>query len=216
VTLNQKTSAIGIDLRAPAPEADCLDCLVAVPAAVDMMRAAEDGGFKILNSLISHTRDSFQKLDVREDSGIKIVAASAQDILYRHVARLSIMDRYTRIYFEQAVWYFFTQLTSRGVRTFYILDNSLQDDRLGALLQLFDTGGVATITPPRDGSDWPSLSKQILAGLETVGHAAYIEPNSEVNHIEAAKVMARSLKCVATFRNLAPDDPAFEVIRFVT
>jgi hypothetical protein len=43
-------------------------------------------------------------------------------------------------------------------------------------------------------------------------HVAYVEPDAEVNHLDAVKGLASEFSCVATFRNLAPEDPQLQVI----
>jgi hypothetical protein len=139
--------------------------------------------------------------------------AGSQDLLYRHIASLTVMDRYTVAYFSQVVRYFFMQLSATEVRRLYVLDNALRDDRLAALLKLFDLGGISTVTPRRDGREWTSLSTRISERVRELGHVAYIEPDSEVNYVEQAKALSRQLGCVATFRNRAPEDSSFEVLQ---
>jgi hypothetical protein len=53
------------------------------------------------------------------------------------------------------------QMSGRNVRTFYVLDNALRDDRLSAVLKLFDLAGISTITPRRDGREWTFLATRI-------------------------------------------------------
>jgi hypothetical protein len=50
--------------------------------------------------------------------------------------------------------------------------------------------------------------------LDAVGHVAYIEPDAQVNHLDAAQELARGVTCVATFRNLSPDDPQHTIVNF--
>lgn len=206
-----ETPSFSVDLRGPSPEADCLDCLVALPVAVDRMRAAANDT-EIPNSMIQRTLDAFTALESGPRQSALIVAAGSQDLLYRHIATLTVMDRYTVAYFTQVVRYFFMQLSGRGVRTLYILDNALRDDRLSALLKLFDVGGISTVTPRRDGKEWGSLSARIRERVTELGHVAYIEPDNEVHYVEEAKALSRQLECVATFRNRAPEDPGFVLL----
>ena len=42
------------------------------------------------------------------------------------------------------------------------------------------------------------------------------ESDGEVNHLEKALMLARESVCVATFRNLAPQDPGYEIVTFRT
>jgi hypothetical protein len=206
-----ETTLIPVDLRGPSAEADCLDCLVALPVAVDRMRAAPNDP-EISNSMIEHTRDAFRALGSEPRQNLFVMASAAQDRLYRHIAELTMMDRYTRYYFKNVVGHFFMQLCERNVRTFYVLDNAIRDDRLAGLLELFGLAGISTTTPRRDGKEWAPLATRMRNQVETAGHVAYIEPDGEVNYIEAAKALARDVGCVATFRNLAPDNPQIELL----
>lgn len=206
-----ETSSLSIDFQGPSAEADCLDCLVALPAAVDRMRDAGND-IDVPRSMIQRTLEAFSALESRPRQNALLVAAGSQDLLYRHIASLSVMDRHTVAYFSQVVRYFFMQLSAREVRTLYVLDNTLREDRLSALLKLFDLGGISTVTPRRDGKEWRSLSARVSERVRELGHVAYIEPDSEVNYIEEAKALSLQLGCVATFRNRAPEDPSLELL----
>ncbi|HEX3912874.1 MAG TPA: hypothetical protein VHW71_05155 [Steroidobacteraceae bacterium] len=199
-----------VDYRGASTEADCLDCLVALPAAIETLRVS--GTPDTANAIINHTGESFKALDLRPRSNAYMLAGGAQDLLYRHIAVLTIMDEHTRYYFNSAVRYFFEQLTERKIRTIYILDNALRDDRFASLLELFDLAGIATTTPKRDAKDWPDLARRIQEHIESVGHVAYIESDAEVNYIERAKTLARGSDCVATFRNLGPEDSRIQLL----
>jgi hypothetical protein len=168
---------------------------------------------EIPNSMIQRTLEAFSALESQPRQSALMVAAGSQDLLYRHIASLTVMDHYTFAYFIQVVRYFFMHLSGREVRTLYVLDNALRDDRFAVLLKLFDLGGISTVTPRRDGWEWNSPSTRISERLRELGHVAYIEPDREVNYVEEAKALSRQLGCVATFRNSAPEDPSFELLQ---
>ena len=210
---NPKSALFNVDLRGPSPVADCLDGLVAFPATVDRIRATPDD-YDFPAAMLSGTQVAFDTLDSSGRDGLLFVATAAQDQLCRHIFNLTVLDRYTRAYCSMVIHSLFEQLSERHVRTFYILDNAIRDDRLAALLELFELAGIATTTPRRDGTEWAILSTRLRTTLNTVGHIAYIEPDAQVNHIEAALALARESACVATFRNLGPDDPQYEIITF--
>lgn len=199
------------DLRRSPREADCVDCLAALPVAIARMRAEKDDS-AIPDSMIEHTHQSFDSIDFKSRDQVLTIAGGAQDHLYRFIASLEVMDAFTKAYIGKAIRYFFLQLSGRGVKTYYILDNALREDRLGAVLALFGNAGIGTATPRRDGKDWATLSNRIRTLSEQVGHVAYIEPDAEVNHIEAAKALVRNLGCIGTFRNLGPESPTLELI----
>lgn len=210
---NQKSDLIKIDLRGPSHAADCFDSIVAFPGAIERMRTAGDD-HNFPETMVAGTRAAFQSLNSTDHDGLLFVAAAAQDLLYRYVMQLSIMDRFTRAYCSIVVRYFFEQLTERGIRTFYILDNTLREDRFAATLELFALSGIVTTTPNRDGLSWSVLAPRLRATLDAGGHAAYIEPDALVNHLDSALKLATEIPCVATYRNLAPDDTRHEIVNF--
>ncbi len=207
---NPESMFIKVDMNGSPIEADCLDCLVAFPIGIERMRAERDD-FYIPDAMMGHTREAFDTLDDR-GGDIRIVAMAAQDLLYQQIARLKILDYYTKAYVDKAPRHLFSQLTSRAISTYFILDNSLRDDRFGLLLHLFDLAGVTVVTPRIDGKEWQRLSSRIRAALAANRHVAYVEPDAEVNHLDAAKGLASECSCVATFRNLAPENPQLQVI----
>ena len=164
--------------------------------------------------MIAGTRVAFESLEATDKEGLLFVAAAAQDLLYRYVAQLTVLDRYTRAYCSHVVRFFFEQLSRHNVPTFYILDNALREDRFQATLELFGLSGIATVTPRRDGLAWPTLAARLRGGLNAFGHVAYIEPDAAVNYLDAVKQLAAEDPCVATFRNLAPDEPEHQIINF--
>lgn len=200
-------------MRGPSRAAECFDCVVAFPAAVEQMRAAGDDT-SFAQTMIKATHVAFDALEGTDHEALLFVAAAAQDLLYRYIVQLTVMDRYTRSYCATTIRYFFEQLTQRGLGTFYILDNTLREDRFQAVLELFELSGIAIVTPRRDGLAWSTLATQLRAGISSCGHVAYIEPDAAVNHIETAKQLAGETPCVATFRNLGPSDPEHEIINF--
>ncbi len=210
---NQKSALIRMDMRGPARAADCFDGVVALPVAVEKMRCANDD-VSLTKQMIAGTRAAFEFMEATDKEGLMFVAAAAQDLLYRYVAQLTVLDRYTRAYCSHVVRVFFEQLTQHHVPTFYILDNALREDRFQATLELFGLSGIATVTPRRDGLAWPALAARLRGGMSAFGHVAYIEPDAAVNHLDAVKQLAAENPCVATFRNLAPDDPEHEIINF--
>lgn len=208
---DKKSSLIRLDMRGPSRAADCLDCLVAFPAAVERMRSTDDVT-DFAHTMLSGTHAAFEALEGPDQDGLLFVAAAAQDLFYRHVMQITILDNCTRAYCSIAVHYFFNQLSKHGVRTFYILDNTLREDRFQLVLELFDLAGIQTVTPRRDGLSWHTLDMKLRSGLDGPGHVVYVEPDAEVDYLEAAAQLAGEVPCVATYRNLAPEDPQYEII----
>ncbi len=201
-----------VDMQKPSAASDCFNCLLALPVAVKSMRDSPNGRDVVL-MIVGGTQSAFRALQDKDLDDLLSMAGLAQDRFYRHVAEMTIMDQHTVFYCKFAMRFFFDQLSERGIRTFFILDNTLREDRLAVLLQLFECAGITAVTPSRDGLEWPSLAGKIRDALEAGGHAAYIEPDALVNHLDAARELARGIPCVATFRNLAPQDPKIRMIQ---
>ncbi len=70
------------------------------------------------------------------------------------------------------------------------------------------------MTPQSHGADWNTLSSRIRTHLASGSHLVYIEPDAAVNYIALAQRLASEFACVATFRNLAPEDPELSVLSF--
>jgi hypothetical protein len=58
---NQKTALIRTDMRGPSRAAECFDCVVAFPAAVEQMRATGDD-HNFAQTMIAGTRVAFESL----------------------------------------------------------------------------------------------------------------------------------------------------------
>jgi hypothetical protein len=207
-------SQIHVDMREPSPATDCLDCVVGFPAAVQKMRDDEDDAGFFAHTVLSGTRIAFDRIGSSDIEKLMLVASSAQDILYRHIMKISILDGHTRSYCSSVIRYFFEELATRGLHTFFILDNTLREDRLDALLELFSLSGIVTTTPRSNGLTWPELSARIVTSMEIVGHAIYVEPDATVNFLNEAKELAKDIPCIATYRNRHPDEPQFHIINF--
>lgn len=210
---NLKAALIRMDLHDSCRPSDCLGGVTAFPVGVQQMRIENDDS-NFAHKMIAETRLAFERLQPHDRDGIMFVAASAQDVLYRHLMKLTMFDRFTRAYSLLMVRYFFECLSEQSIRTFYILDNTLRDDRFEAVLELFELSGIGTTTPRRDGSDWPTLASRLAESLDAMGHVAYIQPDATVNHLAGARQLASKLPCIATFRNRDPQEAEYEIINF--
>ncbi|WP_162375202.1 hypothetical protein [Pseudoxanthomonas sangjuensis] len=201
-------STIGVNVRDDKLAADCLGALVAFPVAIQHMRESNDA-ISIPNHMQAHTRDAFAAIDAAQQD-CRMIAAAATDRLYRHIVELTVLDAFTRSYTAVAVKEFYSQLATRQVGTFYILDNSLRQDRFMAVLELLNIAGISCFSPNTHGTDWLPIERGIRQIASS--HVAYIEPDATANHLAAAIALAKGLNSVATFRNEAPENPSISVI----
>lgn len=207
----QKTALFRIDMACESKAADCIDALACFPEIVEQMRSNQDLQH-LPHIFLESTKVAFDRLQPSDMDELRLVASSVQDTLYRHIATLTIMDEYTCTYCSVVLRHIFDRLSQLGIKTFYILDNVLRDDRLDAVLELFQRSGIPTTTPRLDGQLWQDLAPRIQASLDQVGHSIYVEPDAAVNHLDAAQLLAARNNCVATFRNEAPEDTRLTVL----
>jgi len=207
-----KSALFRIDMTEPSGPSGCFDCVVGFHGFIDEMRDREDKQ-SIPEIAVAATEVAFEALAVSDRSGLVLVASGSQDHLYRQIMQLTILDEYTRTYCATAIRCFFDELKKQGIRTLYILDNELREDRFQCVLELFQTCGIVVTTPRYDGAELPKLIEKLSLSLDHVGHAAYIEPDATVNHLDSIKNFASEVTCVASFRNRAPDDPSLEIVR---
>lgn len=78
---------------------------------------------------------------------LKSLAIFLADHIYRYAAHVPLIDDYTKIYFATVFTELWDTIQSRGVDTFYILDNTLREDRFNLTIQLFALTGVAIVAP---------------------------------------------------------------------
>ena len=74
-------------------------------------------------------------------------AVRAFDRLYRRLMQITSFDQYMRAYFEQVIADLWKALAARGIKMFYILDNSLRKDRFKLTCEAFSLTGIAVVTP---------------------------------------------------------------------
>jgi hypothetical protein len=207
----QKTALVKVDMSGDSRASECIDALVCLPHIVEQMREKEDLE-NLPHIFLEATRIAFDRIESSDLEALRLVASSVQDALYRHASEITIFDCYTQAYCQIVLRHMFERFAALGMRTFYILDNALRDDRLEAVLEIFQLSGVPTTTPRHDGMLWQDLAPRLQASLDHVGHAIYIEPDAVVNHLDAVQLLAARNDCIATFRNEAPQDPRLTIL----
>jgi len=191
---------------------NCLYWLDEFDASVDQLRSARENDVQnLFDSMTALVKNAFDDLEESED-GFDYVAERATDRLHRIVSQPEISDVFTFGYISIVVRELFMQLAKRGLTTYYVLDNALRADRFEYVCKVFEQAGIKVTTPQLNGTDWTTLSNLIKAHNKGRMHVAYIEPDSVVNYIKPAVLLAKELNCIATFRNEAPNDPIFNVI----
>jgi hypothetical protein len=121
------------------------DLIDKIDIYLEEMRDKEDK-IEIPNKLSSYIWGYFRNINPDKEK-LKVLVLYLADHMYRYAATASMVDDYTRIYFASVITELWDTLQSRGVDTFYILDNELREDRFMFAIQLFALSGVAVVTP---------------------------------------------------------------------
>lgn len=204
------TVMIECDLKERGITNDILDVLSAFPLFVQTIR---DGDKEIGPRLLENLIVLFKSADVA-NSDLRILGSAAPDLFYKQIALLEMMDEHTRNFCKVLVEFLFDRLLARGVKSFYILDNNIREDRFLALVELTKLAGFSVISPCLNSPDKTSLVKLIKSEMAQSHHIFYIEPNSDYNYLETVKTLAKNSGYVVTFRYAVPSEPCVEILSF--
>ncbi len=193
-----------------SPETHSLNRIIDFDAFAGHMRKYDDVRMPPTDA-ICDIIDCFEDIDF-SGRRARLLGILAPDVFYQGIARIEILDRYTRIHVRTAIRFYFDELRSRGIRSFYVLDNSLRDDRFATFVELFGLAGFAVISPHVQGTDWSGLETCLRANLAAHRHIAYVEKDATVNHLDLVKALAARSDCAAAFRHLAPEKPDVEIL----
>lgn len=171
---------------------------------IEFMRATPDNS--ACEALIEYAAGFFTHATVT-GSQLELLALMFVDRVYLYAADLSVKDLAATSYFSRVTRYVLDIVAIRGVRVFYILDNTIRQDRFEILMELLFHSGVYVVTPYRsDGSSMPfaevgrALEIELLAGR----HVAYIEKDATVDYLKLVADVARATDRFVLYRNEAP------------
>jgi hypothetical protein len=134
-----------------------------------------------------------------------------EDLAYRCVEDLYFaasegthLDEHYHSYFKHVVGQLWRRLSELDLRVFYILDNTIRDDRLQAYDLLFRWSGFFVLMPYMDGAILPKDVVLAVArrAISEKRHLIYIEKDSQVNYLDDVMTLARQNRDYrAFFRN---------------
>ena len=181
------------------------------PEYITFMRAVPESS--VCDVLVEYARDYLRDLkpDPRQ---LRALSAMVIDRMYRHAMTLVTTGPEDSLYYARVFRYLLDVLAFRGVRTFYILDNTIRLDRFHLLMKLFMHAGVSVVTPYSSEGALPleTVLDQIDIEVFAGRHVAYVEMDATVNYLDAVKAKAQTTASLVFFRNRAPDDPHVEHI----
>lgn len=181
------------------------------------MRGMEDRGAEFFVFLQEYIKDYIE--NEKDNLKLKVLGVELTDLLYLVVSILTLRDAHTTMYYTNIIGYFFRLLAGRKVLFFYVLDNTLRDDRFRLTIELYEAAGFSVVYPYNLGDldfsekytklqtrDYKAIEKEIDAAREKKEHILYVEKDSSVNYLDDVLHLAEEFQgeyeCV--FRNKGP------------
>jgi hypothetical protein len=186
-----------------------------------------DDKIKTINRLEQFVKQYFKNTNIDRS---KLIQTSSYliDTLYKNIINLPGFDINTNGYFGIIINRIFFELSQKGVYIFYIIDNSLRDDKFVLLKILFKNAGFDMITPNNiamentfknfydtspeftngQNLDYKTIENQIVESIKNKRHIVYIEKDNSVNYLSNVIKLADEFqnKYVCIFRNTSIED----------
>ncbi len=154
------------------------------------------------------------------DAELKLAAAEVTNEMYIKMMTSDIKDMHSDIYYSVVLESFFDQLARKNIFAFFVLDNTIRDDRFKLLTELYRMAGFETVHPYKiknleyssNYTKFPSkpyreIEGQIDGCIAQRKNILYVEKDGYVNHIskilEAAEGVQDRYVCI--FRNKSID-----------
>jgi hypothetical protein len=207
----ERRLVIPVDLKSNSLAADLLDCIAGLPLFVDAMRKEaerEDVSRRVVDGLVQMFRQADET-----DENLSLLGAAAPDLLYIQAMELKSFDDWTLRYTRLGPRLLFDQLRVRGICSFYILDNTIREDRFKALVEIFTEAGLWVHSPGIDGASLADIISRIDACQTLHNHIVYVEPDATVNYLEAIRTLPKHPYYTGAFRNQAPDSKMIEILQ---
>jgi hypothetical protein len=119
---------------------------------------------------------------------------------------LSKRDLHTDAYFAIVLERLFFELSQRNVRSVFVLDNELRDDRFKVLTELFSIAGFTVIDPyeirpnfygegytPCPARPYELVEKDLSKSIHNCKNILYLEKDDSVNFIDSVLMFTRSI-----------------------
>lgn len=188
-----------------------------------MRSATPEEVMKLVNRWEETAKEAIRELNQTDIENINLIS-EITDNLYRKAVNFEIIDTHTNGYLAIVANRIFWELSQKKCRIFYILDNSLRDDRLKFLLEHFPPAGFVVVTPhiakdleykpettQTDNVSLEEIESKISNALSEGKNIIYIERDSSVNYLHNVMVMAlnASEEYAKVLRNKGSENPEF-------
>lgn len=199
---------------------NAMDLILNMNDVMDSMRSSSnDEAMAIVESLESYAKKIVKELGEDALDNKKIIT-EITDKLYRMAMEFGVVDVHTNGYIAIVLHRLFWELSQRGIRIFYILDNTLRDDRFKLILEQLPPAGFSVITPhiannlqyepevsETENLPYEDVEKKIKEALSLNKNILYIERDGSVDYLEKVVELARGAndEYVKIYRNSAPE-----------
>ncbi len=185
----------------------------------EMRSMKRDEIIEFVDFLESYIKDYFSK--ETNDLELKKLSVELTDMLYLQISAFELRDIHTDGYLGAIVNLLFQELSQKGVLCFFILDNSLRDDRFKLIVEFYKTSGFDPVYPyltdelkfsneytKLPAKDYKSIEKEIDEARSKKHHILYVEKDDSVSYLENVLHLAEEfqIEYVCIFRNNAPND----------
>ena len=185
----------------------------------EMRKMEKDEAVEFVGFLESYIKEYFAK--ETDDLELKKMSVELTDELYLQISAFDVRDIHTEGYFGTVVNRLFWELSQKGVLCFFILDNSLRDDRFKMTVELYKSSGFNSVYPyvveelkyseectRLPTKEYKSIEKEFDEARSNKRHILYVEKDDSVNHLENVLHLAEEFQSeyVCIFRNKAPSE----------
>ena len=196
------------------------DIILRMDEYLSAMRTMEkDEVMAFVHTLDAYIKNYFSKST--DELTLKKMAVELTDIMYIKISAFDIRDIHTAGYFGIVVASLFWELKIKGILCFFILDNSIRDDRFKMTVELFGSAGFAGVYPYSVKElqhsdqytklpvlDYKSVEKEIDEAKDRKRHIFYVEKDDSANYLKQVLQIAEEFQneYVCIFRNKAPSE----------
>ena len=198
---------------------DISDIIFKVDEYLDYMRANRQDASELINLLDNYIKEYFESATIN-DIDLKTLTVKIVDEMYLNICRLASRDIHTDGYFGIIVNRLFFELARKNILCFFIIDNSLRDDRFKLVVELFGVSHFKTVFPYVTGQlnysdnftkfptkDFKLVEKEFDETSSLNRHLLYLEKDDSVNYLSKVLSIAEEFqsKYICVFRNQSPD-----------
>ena len=165
-----------------------------------------ESGNQVIDTVINFIDAYLENVPMKQEV-LETIAIFIADHTYRFAMTVTTFrPREAEAFFSLLMRYFWDSVRARDVGVFYVLDNTLREDRFRLVCDLFTWSGFAVITPYAEGFDEAELKRLVEGYLAEGRNIAYIEKDASCNYLDRAVALAKVSGHTAVFRNRGPED----------